>query len=164
MNKEIKNSAKANGLIIGTLLSIKFLLSASDNYFLLAIASILSFTIIVIIYGFAIKFRDTQNGGKFEFGEAYGYIFQTYFYGTILSSLVILIYCQFFDQLFLQNQITLSLANYEKMNIQIDNEAKTVLISLFKPAFYSFGNIIAGAIIGAFWALILAYFAKKVNI
>lgn len=161
MKQNIKNSARANGLIIGALLSLKFLLSVQGNTFFSMLAIAISVLIIFVIYGFTIKFRESKCNGSIQFGEAFSYIFQVYIYGAIISSLIMLLYCQFVDKNFLDFQLNDILVVYKRFSITVDENSTKMLVGMYKPAPFALMNLLSSAFTGAFWGLILAALVKK---
>lgn len=161
MRQNIKNSARTNGLIIGALLSIKFLISTQNNTLLSMIALLVSVTIIIVIYQFAVKFRNNVCEGSIGFGQAFSYVFQVYMYGALISSLIALIYCQFIDKTFLENLLNTTLTAYKNLSIPMNEDSLKMITLIFKPAPYALMNLFASALNGAFWGLILGAVVKK---
>ena len=63
MQPNIKNSAMINGLIIGLLLSFKFLLSIPKNYYFGLLGFLISISIIYLLYIMTVKLRDEEFDG-----------------------------------------------------------------------------------------------------
>ena len=161
MQQNITKSAMLNGLIIGCFLSIKFILSAQKGSFLPLMAFAISISIIFILYNTAIRFRDTICEGVIEYRQAYTYIFKIYVYGSIISSLTMLIYTRFFDTSFLDLLLNQNLKFYESFHLKMDNSSVEVLSTIYRPAPFALLNLIGSVIVGGFWGLILANFVKK---
>ena len=161
MQQNILNSAKVNGLIIGCLLSLKFLLSVQNNMLLSFLAMAISVSIIVVLYSTAVKFRDIKCEGSIQFKHAFSFIFQLYFFGTIISSLVMFIYTQFIDKAYLETMMNETLKMYDKMGISMDDQSLSIVDNIFKPAAHALVNVLGGIFGGALWGLILAAFIKK---
>jgi hypothetical protein len=161
MKQNIKNSARANGLIIGALLSFKFLLSVQNNSIVSMLAIAISILIIFVIYGLTIKFRESKCNGSIQFGEAFSYVFQVYLYGAIISSLIMLLYSQFVDKTLLEFQLNDILLVYKRFSLPVDDNTQKMLTLIYKPAPFALMNLLASAFTGAFWGLILAALVKK---
>lgn len=150
-----------NGLIVGGLISLKFVLSASKIGFLVPIAFIISVLSVFALFYFAKRFRDTECAGVISYGYSFRYIFLVYFYGSIVSSLVILLYTNFIDQNFLASMLNDALKMYDAFNIPIDDQAYDAIEMIYKPAPFALLNVFASIFGAAFWGLILAAFVKK---
>lgn len=162
MQPNITKSAMVDGLLIGLLLSVKFILSAQKLSFLALLALLISVFIIVALFRMAIRFRETQCNGVIKYRQAFHYVFLVYFYGSIISSFVLLIYTSFIDTNFLNLQFDILMKTYENLKIVIDDKSFKILESIYTvPAPYALLNVFAGMLGGLFWGLILAAFVKK---
>ena len=108
-----------------------------------------------------VKLRDEEFDGVLSFGKAFRHILHVYFYGSIISSLVIFIYSSFINPQFMDVLFQSVLKLYHYFKFPIDENNYKVLENIFKPATYAIWNIIGSIIIGSFWGLILAGLAKK---
>ena len=150
-----------NGLIVGGLLSLKFVLSASKIGFLTTIAFIVSVLAVFALFYFAKRFRDSECEGVISYGHSFRYIFLVYFYGSIISSLVILLYTNFIDQNFLTLMLNDILKLYDAIKMPVDDQTYDIMAMIYKPAPFALFNAFASIFGAAFWALILAAFVKK---
>lgn len=161
MQSTLTKSAMINGLVIGLFLSLKFLLSTQESTLLVSLGLVISVLIIFILFRNAIKFRDVEFDGIISYGKAFSYILQVYFYGSIISSLVMFIYTSYFDQVYLEMYLDKVMKFYHDINYQIDDRNYKIMESIFKPAPFALTNIFSSIFAGAFWGLILAAFVKK---
>jgi hypothetical protein len=161
MESNISKSAMVNGLIIGFLLSLKFILSIPKNNFFTFITLFISILIIVLMYKMTLKFRETEFGGVIKYGQAFKHVFLLYLYGTIISTLIILVYTKYINTTYLDEALSSILKIYDSFKIPVDDKTGKALESVFKPIPYSFGNLFGSLFIAAFWGLILAAFLKK---
>ena len=84
MQQNTNKTAMVNGLIIGAMLSIKFLLSSTKIGILAFIGFAISILIVFALYKFAINHRDKEREGFIKYWEAFFYVFQMYLYGSII--------------------------------------------------------------------------------
>ncbi|MDR3651688.1 MAG: DUF4199 domain-containing protein [Paludibacter sp.] len=161
MQQNIKNSARLNGLIVGVMLSLKFVLSAQKYDVLASFSLFISILIVFVLYRMSARFRDTKCEGTISYKHAFSYIFQVYVYGSIISSFVILLYTSFVDTNYLGSMLDVILKLYEKINMRFDDKTYKVFETMYKPAPFAILNIISSLFVGAFWGLILAAFLKK---
>lgn len=161
MKATIFKSATQNGLIIGTFLSLKFLFSTQDNTILASLAFALSISVIIVMYSMTVRFREKSCAGVISYKQSFSYLFQIYFYGSIVTSLVMLLYTQFIDHEYLETLMNSTLKAYDTFNFPINDNTFDLYESIFKPTNHAIINILYGMFGGAFWALILAAFVKK---
>ena len=150
-----------NGLIVGLLLSVKFLLSAQKFNLAGFLSLTVSIYIVLVLYRLAIKFRNNELDGTISYKYAFRYIFQIYFYGSIILSMVILIYTKYINPDFLGDYLNVVLKAYHDIKYPIDEQNTKILETVLSPAPFSIANIFSGIVGGAFWGLILAAFVKK---
>ena len=161
MNENNKKTAMLNGLVVGGMMSIKFLLGTSTIVFIGFLGLIVSVGILVLLYRFAIAYRGKENEGTITYKQAFGFIFQVYFYGSIVLSLIVLLYTTFINQTYLESMTNEMLKMYDKINFPVDDELVTMMETMYKPAPFALLNLFVGGIVGAFWASIFAAFIKK---
>jgi len=160
MQQNMNKSAMINGLIFGAMLSLKFLLSSFNNSTLSIIGFFISVSIVFALYKFATNYRDKVNEGFIKYSQAFVYIFQMYLYGSVVMSLVVLIYTSL-NHDFLSSMLNQILTMYDKFNIPIEDEVTSLFESIYKPAPFALFNLFSSTIGAAFWGLILAAFVKK---
>lgn len=161
MDENIKKTAMLNGLIVGGLMSLKFLLGTSKLGFISFLALVVSVGILLFMYRFAVEYRDKENSGILSYGQAFRFLFQIYFYGSIVLSLIILLYSTFINKVYLEGMENEVLKMYEALNFPIDDSMVDVMETMYKPAPFAMLNLFAGVLGGLFWGLILAAFVKK---
>ena len=161
MESKVSKSAMTNGLIVGLLLSVKFLLSAQKFSFATYLSLVVSIYIVLVLFRLAISFRNKELDGIISYKYSFRYIFQIYFYGSIISSFVIFIYTSYFNHEYLDFLFNETLKMYQAIKFPMDDQKTKFLETFCTPAPYSIANILISIIIGAFWGLILAAFVKK---
>lgn len=161
MEQSMKKTAMTNGLIIGGLLSLKFLLSTINSGFISIITFSISIFIIFALYRFATRYRDNECEGIINYSRAFSFIFQVYFYGSIVSSLVMLIYASYINKEYLDAMINAVLKVYDSINFPVDDNVSGLMETIYKPAPFALLNLFSSAIVAAFWGLVLAAFVKK---
>lgn len=161
MDENTKKTAMLNGLIIGGLMSLKFLLSTSKIGFLSFFALVVSVGILFYMYRFAVNYRDKDNAGVISYKQAFIFLFQIYFLGSIVLSLIILLYTTFINKEYLETMVNETLKMYETIGFSIDDNTIGLMETAYKPAPFALLNLFSSAFGGAFWALIFAAFIKK---
>ena len=161
MQPNITKSALYNFHFVGLLLSVKFILSAQKYSILASFALFISISLVFILYRMSIHLRDNEYNGTIKYGQAFSYIFLVYLFGSIVSSIVIVIYTSFIDTHYLATNLDILLKLYDSYNFPVDDKTAAVLQAIYKPVPFSLINIISSMIGGTFWGLILAAFVKK---
>lgn len=161
MQPNITKSALYNFHFVGLLLSVKFILSAQKYSILASFALFISILLVFILYRMSTHLRDNEYNGTIKYGQAFSYIFLVYLFGSIVSSIVIVIYTSFIDTHYLATNLDILLKLYDSYNFPVDDKTAAVLQAIYKPVPFSLINIISSMIGGTFWALILAAFVKR---
>lgn len=162
MIEKLKHSRLLNStLLIGGFLSLKFLFSTLQNPFLLALSFALSIAIIFLQYRTAVLYRDHECSGAISYGKAFYFLFRVYIFGSVISSLIVLVYTGFINKDYLDFMMNEILKTYDKLGVKIDDNTYNMIQLFFKPASFAFINIFSSVFASAFWALIIAAFVKK---
>jgi len=162
MQPNITKSAMLNGLIMGIIFSLNFILSVSNNTTLIMLTNIITIAILVVIYRTTVKFRDTEFGGFITYWIAFKYILYTFFFAALISSVVKFIYFQFINPAYLDTFMydeTMKMLVRMKYPINETIEAQTR--SMLKPASYTLLWVWVNVFIGSVVGIILAAFIKK---
>ncbi|NDV47102.1 DUF4199 domain-containing protein [Paludibacter sp. 221] len=158
MQINVMKSAMKSGLILGVLFSINFFLMSAN--FILGVGLVMAI-IIVATYRVTIQFRDKECGGYINYGRALLFILLSFFYASLISAVIKLIYLQFINTNFLPNLHNEVLLFWESANIPIDETLEETANSIFKPASFSMYLIWMNMSGGTFIGLIMAAFVKK---
>ena len=108
-----------------------------------------------------VHFRDTEFNGTIKFGQAFGYIFLIYFFGTCVSSFVMWIYTSFIDTHYLGSMLDVVLKMYDNYKLPVDDKTYNVFQTIYKPVPYSIFIVFSSIFVGSFWGLILSAFVKR---
>jgi hypothetical protein len=161
MQPNIFKSALHNFHIVGLLLSLKFILTAQKYGIFASFAIIISILLVFVLYLMSVHFRDTECKGTIKYGQAFLYIFLIYFFGSIVSSIVMIIYTSYIDTNYLGSLLDVMLKLYDSIKMPIADKYTTVLQSLYKPVPFSLLNVFSSVFSAAFWGLILAAFVRR---
>ena len=168
MKTTISASAMKNGLILGLVFAVGFLsmLQAvvSEQYLLIYISFFCMIFSLVLAYRYAVSYRNKENNGVMRYGSAVWYIVLLYFFASILSGGVMMLYFKViqpnFLTLFLENprlQESLAMAaSMQGVTVEQARENLNVLNSI--PAFtlqYIWNNTFLGVIVGALMAIFI---------
>ena len=161
MQPNIAKSALRNFHFIGLLLSAKFILSTQRYEILAMIAIFISVMVIFMLFRTSLHFRETECEGFISYWKAFRYIFLIYLFASVVMSIVVLIYTSLIDTQFLSYQLDSMLKVYESINYSIDDNTYKAIQITNTPVPFAILNIFANAIVGAFWALLMAFFVRK---
>ncbi|OIP83342.1 MAG: hypothetical protein AUK44_05410 [Porphyromonadaceae bacterium CG2_30_38_12] len=160
MEQSANKYAMQNGLIAGVILSLKFLFSTSKNSTLGILAFMLSVSVVVFLFFIAKRFRETHCDNVISYGQSFSYIFRVYFYGAVISSLVVLVF-NFLEPEYAAGMLNDVMIIYDRFHIPVEDSTYEMMQNMYKPAPFALLNVFAGVLGGAFWGLILAGFIKK---
>ena len=161
MQPSIMKSARLNGLIMGLLFSINFLLSISKITVLMVFSYFVMSLILVGIYRMAIRFRDVENAGVITFGRVYSFIVLTFFFAALISSAVKYIYFQFINPQYLETLLQESMKVMEALKFPFDKANMEQMQDIMKPATFSLQYIWMNVILGSIVGLVMAPFISK---
>jgi hypothetical protein len=161
MQPNIMKSAMHNGLILGVIFSINFLLSVSKITALILFTYAVAAIILVMLYKIAIRFRDIECQGVISYGKAFLYIILIFFYAALISTVVKFIYLRFIDQSYLEIIFQDTMKMLETMKLPMNSAEIERTESMFKPLNFSLLYIWSNLLIGTFVGLIMAAFVKK---
>ena len=168
MKPNIFKTSMFNGLIMGVLFSLRFLLSTSKS----AIFSTLSIIILVLIiagmYKMTIHYRENQLKGHMPYWTAVNLSIMTFFFAALVSSAFKMIYTTYISPDFLSSMINDSMQALEELRPSFnifkyidEDEYITSLEKQMTPFNYSIQSIWMNIFSGAFLGLILGAFTKK---
>ena len=109
----------------------------------------------------ALAYRDKELNTIIDYKKSFNYIFQLYFYGSVISSSVMLVYTAYLNTNYLNFYLNETLKFYQVIKMPVDENTYNLLEKIFKPASFALSNLFSSAILGTFWGLILAAFVKK---
>ena len=161
MQPSISKSAMFNGLIMGVIFSINFLLSVSKNTTLVLLTNVIAVLIVVGIYRQSVRFRDTECEGFISYWKSFSLILLTFFYAALISSVVKYIYFQFINPDYLDQMFQESMKMMRTMKFQITDESTDQMKSMLKPATYTLVYVWINVLMGAIVGFIMAAFIKK---
>lgn len=161
MQPNIIKSSMTNGLILGILFSLNFLLSISKITPLVLISYGLMTFILVLTYRFTIRFRDKECLGEINFGKAFSFIILSYFFAALISSIVKYVYFQFIDPEYLPKLLNDSLKAVEMLNLPFESTSYEQMEQMMKPATFSLQYIWMNVLLGTLIGLVMAPFIKK---
>lgn len=160
MDQNSNKSAMQNGLIVGAMISLSFLLKNSNNTFFIFISLFLSFYSIYFLYACTKKYRDTKMNNSITYYQAFKFVFKVYFYGCFLESIIILAYVNIFPE-FLPTLMNKILNYYDRINPKIVELYYDSIVIYFKPNVFPIFNLFGSTILATLLGLILALFLKK---
>jgi len=150
-----------NGLILGVIFSVNFLISTSKVSALILLTYIIATVIVIAIYKFAIRFRDTECEGAISYGRSFLYIILLFFYASLISTVVKYIYFQFINPSYLESMFQDTMKLMEALKFQLKSDELAQTESMFKPLSFSLLYIWSNVIMGGIVALVMAAFIKK---
>lgn len=161
MQPNIMKSAMHNGLIVGVIFSVNFLLSVSGITALVLLTYAVAIIILIMLYKIAIRFRETECDGAISYGKAFSYILLIFFYAALISTVVKFIYLRFIDQTYLESIYQETMKALEAMKFPMNTPEMEQAEKMFKPLNFSLLYIWSNMLLGTIVGLIMAAFIKK---
>lgn len=125
MQGNIFKSSMIYGLMMGILFSVNFIISIPQGNVFRIISFLITIVIVVVMYRYSVKFRDTECGGYITYGKSFSFIVLTFFFASIISAIVKFVYFQFINPEYLTNVLQQSIKVVESMNLPLDEEYYT---------------------------------------
>jgi hypothetical protein len=161
MQPNILKSAMLNGLIMGVIFSLNFLLSISKVPSLTLLSYVVVTFILVGMYRLTVRFRDVDCEGVITYGKAYSFILLTFFFAAIISSVVKFVYFKYINPNYLDQLLQESMKALETLRFPIDEAAYLQMGKMMKPASFTLQYIWLNVLMGSFVGLIMAAFIKR---
>jgi len=158
MEANVFKSAMRSGLILGVLFSVNFLLSNIVASFLTWIMAVI---IVIATLRLSNEYRDKELEGFIGYGKSLGFILLSFFYASLISAFVKIIYLQFINPDFLVNLYHETMLLMEQIGFPITNEFEASMKNVLKPVPYSLFTILGNMFYGLILGLIMAAFVKK---
>ena len=155
--------AMRNGFSVGLLFSANFLLSTSNNAFVQALTYAAIVMIAVFAWKAACDFRDREAEGIISFYRVFSYIFLLFFFASLISALVKLVYLKYINTDYLSQLLDSTLKFVEQAKITIPEGSEDALKSMLSPISFTMNTVMADMLIGAVIGLCYAPFIKKQN-
>lgn len=161
MQPNIFKTSMTNGLILGVLFSVNFLLNISNNVFLTLLSYGMVALIIVATYKLAVRFRENDCGGIITYGRSFSLILLSFFFAAIIASPIKYIYFQFINPGYLESMFAESITMFESLNFTVTEEMYTQMESVLEPIMFTLQYIWVNTFLGILLALLLSFFVKK---
>jgi hypothetical protein len=161
MQPNTMKSAMQNGLIMGVIFSINFLLSTQKNSTLILLTYVIAIIIVTLLHKQVIKFRDEECNGIISYRKAFSYIILVFFYAALISTPIKYIYVRYISPEFLTVLFQDTIKMFEALKIQMSSSEIEQSELIFKPLNFTLLYIWSNIILGTFTGLIMAIFVKK---
>lgn len=161
MQSNLMNSTMRNGLILGILFSINFLMSTANNVFLGLLSYVVVGFIAYLIYFYTAKYRDKDCGGAITYSHALMYIILLFIFGSLISAIVKLIFFKFINPNFLPEMLNKSMTIMEQMLPSVPESTYDEVEKIMSPGYYTLISFWMNIILGFFVGLVVAAIVKK---
>ena len=164
------NLAMKHGLELGVLFGLNFILNAqgaSGSTWLSVLSWLLVIYLIYSVFRSALVYRMTECGGDITFRQSFAYIMWLFLFASIIAAVVRVLYLEWFDTTFLQEQLKQSIQVLdifqERLHLSAADRAaaEESMKSMLRPVHFSLYYILYDLMMGLFAALILSPLVKK---
>lgn len=168
MQDNIFKSTMTNGLIMGVLFFVNFLLSGSRILPLVFLSYLMMALIIVLMHRMAKRYRDVDCGGTIKYWKVFNYVVLTFLFAAIISSVFKIVYLQYINTEYLPalfeesiRQMEQNHSLFEKFNLPLDEDYISAVEKTMRPVTYSLQTIWVNVFLGVILGLILGGMLKK---
>lgn len=161
MQTNFLRSVMINGLILGTLFSVNFLMSASGLAFMSLLSLVLMVVIIAVMYKLTVRFRDTESNNVISYRVSFSYILLSFFFASLISSAVKFVFFKYIQPDYLEQAMEQSFQLLETMKMPNMDEALEQMDKMMKPANMALQFIWLNTFMGTVVALVMSAFVKK---
>ena len=161
MQPTMMKSAMQNGLIMGVIFSINFLLSISGNPALRILSNITPIIILNILYMMSVKYRTNECNNSITYGKALLYIVLIFFYAALISTIVKFVYCNYINTEYLSNIYQEVMKTMEALKFPLVKNEADQIETMLKPINFLLAYIWSNVFLGTLVGLIMAAFIKK---
>lgn len=161
MQPTMTNSAMRNGLILGVLFTVNFLISASGVAMLGLLSYLITALIIYYTYRFTVNFRDKESEGFISFARAYWYVLLLFIFASIVSSFTKYFYLKFFGTAFLENMFNQNIAVFEQIMPSVPEKMYDTMEILTNPEMFTIMTAWTNMFLAIIFGLIIAAMVKK---
>lgn len=166
MKSEALKHAMYYGMMLGGALILMFLVGLIPQPFIRSILNLGSIVLVVwLTYRFSVDCRNKLYDGTWSYGQAFWYLIRLCFYGSLVSSVVVLIY-SFVNVSFLNGLLNQSMEVLSAMEDVdgVDMSAlEDSLAMLFTPQTYASIYMVSSLFCGFVTSLIVAAIVKEDN-
>lgn len=154
-----------NGLVMGVLFSIHFLLSSANNTFLSLLAMLITVAVVVVMYKMSINYRDKAEKGRFNYWTMVNLTILTFFFGGLIVAAFKLLYTSFIKPDFLTDFVNQASLAMDAMRGAMPEEFIDNYIELLEkystPLNFAHIAVWNEVLRGLFLGLILGIFVRK---
>lgn len=155
------NTAMRNGLILGVLFSINFLITTTENSALGLITYLIVGLIVYLTYRYTVHYRDTELGGAISFGRAYLFVIVQFFFASIISAFVKYFYLRYSKTSFLEDMFNQSMEVMEKILPTVSGEMYDAMEVITDPQSYTLMTAWTNILLALILGLIIAAIVKR---
>ena len=154
-------SAMKNGVSLGVIFSLNFILTPSSN----AVVQVLTYVILVFImlstWRYTCMFRDNESGGSISFYRAFSYIFLLFFFASLISAAVKLVYLKYINTNYLSDLFAATEKVIQQLQIQMPEGYNAALSDMLSPIKFTMQTLMVDTMLGAILGLLYAPFIKR---
>lgn len=161
MQPNLMNVAMRNGLILGVLFTTNFFLANPAVPLLGLLSYAMKGFILYLTYKYTVKFRDNNRAGAISFGQAGTFVFLMFFFASLISALVKLVYVKYINTDFLSNMFNQSMMAIEKILPNVSEETYEMMEEMLQPINYTMMSMFVNLFWGVIISVIIALIVKK---
>jgi len=149
------------GLLMGLLMLLNFILSGSDNGVVAALSYLVEGGVIFLTYYATVHYRTTQCDNRITFSAAYSYVLLLFFFGSLLSGVLRLLYMKYIDPTYLDEMYARVLRVVDQMQLDMPEDAQLALEKLMQPVRFNMNYMMTDIFLGSLLGLVVAGLCRK---
>ncbi len=159
MKPNFLNITMRNGLVLGVLFSLNFIISTFNNPVLGLFSYLIVGLIVYLTYQYTARFRDRENGGLITFGQGFFFVFLLFMFASIISAGFKYVFLQFISPNYLKELLGVTMQTMETVMETVPDDMYDSLESFLTPINFvmatSWANIFISLIVGVIIGLVV---------
>ncbi len=172
MQNNIFKTTMNNGLVLGVLFFVNFLLSTASNAWIGLITYLITIVIVIFTYKKSIRYRDVDCKGHIKYGTVFSFVVLSFLFASLVTAILKIIYLKYINTDFLPNlyeqmlaQIDANQALFEglldRFNAPLDDDFYEKIEKMMNPVSYAIQTIWVNILYGGLLGAILGFIVMK---
>ena len=149
------------GLTLGVAFGLNFILNSAGTIITTLLSYLLILLILYMTYAYTCHYRDNAREGQISYLQSLAYIITLYFYASIISAFIKVIYLQWINTDLIGNILNESVTLLEQFEFSDIDQYKQQMTQMLTPINFSIHFIWFDTFIGLIVGLIMSAFTSK---
>ncbi len=163
MKSNLFNTTMRNGLVLGVLFSLNFIVSTFNNSLVALFSYLITALIVYLTYQYTVRFRDKESGGVMTFGQGFVFVFLLFLYASIISAATKYIFLKYINPSYLENMLALSMQTLEAIMPSVPEEMYDTSEAFLTPINFTMAITWLNFLMSLLVGLVVGLIAKRDN-